>query len=143
MSERVLEALRIAVIAHEGQRDKGGNPYLLHPIRVADLVKTEDEKVLALLHDTVEDAGVSLEDVRERFGAEIAEALDHLTHRDGESYSEYLGRVIENPLAARVKLADLRDNMDLTRLERPTERDFRREKKYADAMYRIAMAISA
>ena len=140
MSEKVLEALRIAAEAHEEQRDKGGSPYILHPIRVADMVETEDEKILALLHDTVEDAGISLDYIRSIYGDEIADALDHMSHRDGESYTDYIGRVMENPLSARVKLADLRDNMDLSRLDGITEKDLKREKKYADAMYRIAIA---
>lgn len=137
MSDKEYEALRLAIRAHDGQYDKGGSPYILHPIAVARQVSGENEKVLALLHDTVEDTDVTNEEVRKQFGSEIADALDCLTHRDGESYGEYLSRVMTNKLAITVKLADLHNNMDLSRIKNPTEKDRKRLEKYKAAESRL------
>lgn len=123
--------------AHQGQLDKAGAPYYLHPFAVADLVTDEALKVLAYLHDTVEDAPevVSVALVRDEFGDEIADALDVLTHRDGEPYSEYLLRVKSNRMAAAVKVVDLKHNMDLSRFRNPTEKDIQRvQEKYVPAL---------
>lgn len=130
MSDKEFEALQVAVRAHDGQYDKGGSPYILHPITVAKSVTGEKEKVLALLHDTVEDTSVTNDDIRKEFGNTIADALDCLTHRDGESYDDYISRVCTNQLAIDVKLADLHNNMDLSRIPNPTEKDLKRVEKY-------------
>lgn len=90
----------------------------------------EKKKVLALLHDTVEDTSVTNDDIRKEFGDVIADALDCLTHRDEESYDEYIDRVCTNPLAVEVKLADLHNNMDLSRIPNPTEKNLARIEKY-------------
>ncbi len=137
MGNKEYEALQLAIRAHDGQYDKGGSPYILHPIAVAKQVSGEDEKVLALLHDTVEDTDVTNEEVRKRFGNVIADALDCLTHRDGEAYGEYLSRVMTNKLAITVKLADLHNNMVLSRIKNPTEKDRKRLEKYKAAESRL------
>ena len=90
----------------------------------------EKEKILALLHDTVEDTNVTNDDIRNEFGNTIADALDCLTHREGESYDSYIDRVCTNPLAIDVKLADLHNNMDLSRIQNPTDKDLARVEKY-------------
>lgn len=130
MGDKEYEALQLAVRAHDGQYDKGGSPYILHPIAVAKQVTDEKEKILALLHDTVEDTNVTNDDIRKEFGNTIADALDCLTHREGESYDSYIDRVCTNPLAIDVKLADLHNNMDLSRIQNPTDKDLARVEKY-------------
>ena len=136
------KAAKLAEKAHQGQVDKGGQPYILHPRRVMEQCETETEKIVAILHDVMEDTPYTLEDLRqEGFSEEVLEALLCLTHRGGESYMAYIGRVCENPLAARVKYADLQDNMDLRRIPEPTERDFARLEKYKGAKVRIEKAL--
>ena len=136
------KAAKLAEKAHQGQVDKGGQPYILHPGRVMEQCETETEKIVALLHDVMEDTPYTLEDLRqEGFSEEVLEALLCLTHREGEPYMAYIERVCENPLAARVKYADLQDNMDLRRIPEPTERDFARLEKYKGAKARIEKAL--
>ena len=136
------KATRLAEKAHQGQLDKGGHPYILHPKRVAEKCATKTEKITALLHDVLEDSEYTLDDLRkEGFGEDILEALTYLTHRDGEGYAEYIERICENPLAVRVKYADLQDNMDISRIPNPTERDYARLEKYKKALARIEKAM--
>lgn len=120
-----------------GQKDKAGKRYYLHPKRLASQCQDDDQKIVAYLHDTVEDNPrmFSIEKARRLFGDEVADALNALTHREGESYPAYLARVKRNPLALHVKLLDLRDNMDLSRISNPTEKDINRVKnKYQPAL---------
>ena len=126
-------ALEIAKRAHQGQVDKGGHPYIEHPMAVAEGVKGEKEKTLAYLHDVAEDTPVSLESLRCLFGDEIGDALALLTHEEGVPYMEYVKRLAVNPLARAVKLADLENNMDLRRIAQVTEKDVRRLEKYRKA----------
>jgi len=129
------QALFLALKVHRGQTDKGGAPYILHPLRVMLSLDEPEEMIAAALHDTLEDGGLSLEELRHRgFPDEVVRALDALTRRPGESYSEYLGRVRENPTAVRVKVADLRDNLDESRIPNPTDRDRERGEKYREAL---------
>ncbi|MDY3033504.1 MAG: HD domain-containing protein [Odoribacter sp.] len=117
-TKKILDkALEIAYKAHAGQLDKGGNPYILHPLRVALHCRTEEEKMVALLHDVLEDTAVTLEDLeREGFPEEVLEAVEYLTKKDGEDYQTFIKRVSHRTLAIRVKLRDLEDNMDESRL---------------------------
>lgn len=118
MKNMINKALKIATKAHEGQTDKGGQPYIFHPIRVALNCKTEEEKIVALLHDVVEDTSITLEDLRmEGFDNEILEAIKCLTKIDGESYPDFIKRVVQNRIATHVKIEDIRDNMDVSRLD--------------------------
>ena len=111
------KALNIAYKAHLGQLDKAGAPYILHPMRVALHCQTENEKIAALLHDVIEDTPVTLEDLKnEGFSDEVLAALKCLTMMEGEDYKTFVQRVATNPLAIRVKIQDLKDNMDLSRL---------------------------
>lgn len=124
-------ALRIASEAHSGQKDRGGKPYILHPIRVAERCKTRIAKVVALLHDVVEDTDVTLEDLLEAgFPAEVVSSVGLLTRHDGEDYQEYIERVAESAVATEVKIADLCENMDITRLKTLTKNDLERLRKY-------------
>ncbi len=119
---------------HQGQTDKAGAPYVTHPARVAGRMESPEEQVVAWLHDTVEDTALSLSAIRERFGQETAEAVDAISRRDGEAWDDYLLRVRGNPIARRVKISDLIDNSNLSRLPRVTMRDVERQKKYNAAL---------
>jgi (p)ppGpp synthase/HD superfamily hydrolase len=124
-------ALEIAIKAHTGQVDKGGQPYILHPIRVMLRVSSLPAKITALLHDVVEDSDISIEDLRrEGFAEPILEAVEALTKGKGEDRLSAAHRAAQNPLALEVKLADLAENMDLSRIPHPTEEDYDRIKEY-------------
>lgn len=113
----IAKALDIAYNSHKGQVDKGGNPYILHPIRVALHCQNEDEKIVALLHDVVEDTDVTIENLRiEGFDQHILDAIEALTKVEGENYEQFIQRVAQNDLATRVKIQDLKDNMDTSRI---------------------------
>lgn len=127
-------AIAIAAFEHAGQTDKGGQPYILHPIRVMLAMSTDEDRIVAVLHDIVEDTEVTLAKIGDEFGGNVAGAVDALTKRHGESYSAYLARVGANPIARRVKMADLADNCNLKRLGRePTAEDAKRLARYQDA----------
>lgn len=127
-------ALRIAYDAHHGQRDKSGLPYIHHPLHLAEQMEDEYSCAAALLHDVMEDTAVTRAEL-ERAGipAPVLEALALLTHAPAEPYPDYIVRLAANPIARAVKLADLRHNSDLTRLDEVTEADLRRVKKYRAA----------
>lgn len=128
-------AIVIASEAHLGQKDKAGKPYILHPLRVATKLQDPRDQIVAVLHDVFEDCpGYSTEQFRDSFGDEICDALDAITKIEGEDYADYLERVRQNPIAARVKIEDLKDNSDLTRLDNPGKEDFERVNKYAAAL---------
>jgi (p)ppGpp synthase/HD superfamily hydrolase len=125
------DAISIAAQAHRGQRDKAGAPYLLHPLRLMLRMDSEATMMAAVLHDVVEDSDWTLEGLRERgFPEEVVEAVACLTHRDGESYEEFVERLRPNPLARRVKIADLEDNMNVLRIGRLGPNDLQRLEKY-------------
>lgn len=136
------KAIEIATKAHAGQVDKGGNPYIFHPLRVMLSRGSELEQICAVLHDVVEDTPITLEEVaKQGFSDEIIEALDCLTKRAGENYDAYIDRVLTNQTACSVKLADLCDNIDLTRIKNPMDKDKERIKKYNEAAYKISEAL--
>ena len=130
----IERAFQIAARAHEGQTDKQGLPYILHPLRVMSAVEGDDARIVAILHDVIEDTSVTADDLRrEDFGEPILEALDRLTHRKGEPYAEYVIRCKGHEIARRVKLADLEDNSRPSRaILRPDriEPDIERVRKY-------------
>jgi (p)ppGpp synthase/HD superfamily hydrolase len=131
-------AIDIAISAHAGQVDKGGRPYIKHPVAVMHAVESADAKIVAVLHDVVEDSDVSLAALRAAgFPQHIVEAIDALSRRDGELYSEFIDRVKEVELARVVKLADLKHNSDTSRLSTISKRTMRRLKKYAKAIRRL------
>jgi HD domain len=129
-------AIAIAAEAHAGQRDKGGAPYILHPLRIMLTVSSTAERIVAVLHDVCEDCpGWTFERLRaEGFADQIIEALQSVTKRDGESYEDFIVRAAGNPIGRAVKLADLRDNSDPSRIATPSKRDFERIEKYRAAI---------
>lgn len=128
------KAIEIAVKAHKGQKDKAGEVYILHPIRVMLKGKTPEAKICGILHDVLEDTDVTKEELRaEGFSDEIIETLDCVSRKSSESYEEFILRICKNPLAVQVKLADLEDNMDLSRIPSPGPKDFARLEKYKKA----------
>ena len=134
-TEQTKKAMRLSFKAHEGQLDRCGIPYVTHPLHLAEQMSDEDSTVAALLHDVAEDTDYSLEDLRRMaFPPRALEAVALLTHDPVEPYLDYVARVKQNPVARTVKLADLRHNSDLTRLDTVTERDLARVEKYAAAL---------
>lgn len=125
-------AIEIATEAHRGQVDKAGNDYIQHPLRVMAAGKTTNEKIVGVLHDVVEDADWTFERLAaEGFSSEIIEALQCVTKlSEEEPYDEFIERVKASRLAVAVKLNDLADNMDIRRLGKLTEKDFKRLQKY-------------
>ena len=125
------KAIEIAELAHDGQIDKANKPYIGHPKRVMNAVETLSAKIVAVLHDAVEDTDLTLEDLRVAgFSDVIIEAIDAITKREGEKLNDYLRRVMDNEIALRVKIADMTDNMDLSRISNPTEKDRERIRIY-------------
>ena len=129
------QAIAIALEAHRGQVDKAAQPYILHPLRVMLKMNTDKEMIVAVLHDVVEDSKISLEDLQSRgFFGEIIDAVKCCTKKHGMPYEEYIQQIGKNPLASRVKIADLQDNMNLARLPHPSQDDFDRVDKYREAL---------
>lgn len=127
----VEDAVSIAARAHSGQKDKAGAPYLLHPLRMMLRMETEAAMMAAVLHDVVEDTEWTLERLREAgFSEGVLEAVDCLTHREGESYEEFVERVRTNPIARQVKIADLEDNMNVRRMNQLGPKELERLEKY-------------
>jgi (p)ppGpp synthase/HD superfamily hydrolase len=132
--ELLAKAVKIATEAHEGQKDRYGAPYILHPLRVMQRLITPAEKTAGILHDVVEDTNWTFESLRkEGFSDDLLEALKAVTKENGEDYEQFVRRSAANPLARRVKLADLEDNMDLRRMPQLTEKDVPRLEKYVKA----------
>jgi (p)ppGpp synthase/HD superfamily hydrolase len=131
--ERLDKALLIATNAHHGQFDKGGTPYILHPLKVMHYLKSNDEELMcmALLHDVVEDTKVTYKDLRDEGTSErIISALKCLTKQPGQTLEEYKEVIFSNTDAMKVKMADLRHNSDIRRLKGVTEKDLARMAKY-------------
>jgi (p)ppGpp synthase/HD superfamily hydrolase len=131
---RLQLAIAVATKAHAGQTDKAGMPYMDHPRRVAEQLKDNDLKIIAYLHDVVEDTEITLTDVQEMFGSEIAVEVEALTKRENEPYAAFIQRVAPRQRARKVKIADLKDNLDLKRLVRITQKDRDRAEKYKQAL---------
>jgi len=128
------KAIAIAVNAHRGQTDKVGQPYILHPLRMMLRLENENERIVAVLHDVLEDTAVTVDDLRrEGFPEEILVALAHVTKREGEDYQAFVARAAGNSIARRVKLADLEDNLDVRRLETVGDKEAKRLSKYVVA----------
>lgn len=130
---KVLKAFVVAYLAHYGQVDKAGKPYIFHPMYVARKVRGRDAKIVALLHDTEEDTCISDTYVRNIFGDKIADAVKLLSHDKKISYNDYISAIKTNSLATAVKLKDLEHNMNLNRLKNITEVDMLRVEKYRTA----------
>lgn len=138
--------LVLAVNGHAGMFDKGGNPYILHPLKVMYFLKTDDEELqcIAIGHDLVEDTGMTYQELRNRGMTErIIDGIRCLTKVPGETYEEYKAKVKSNVDAIRVKMCDLRHNSDLRRLKGVTEKDLARHKKYTEFYAELSSALSA
>ncbi|MEI6554601.1 MAG: GTP pyrophosphokinase [Paludibacter sp.] len=138
MQLQLEKAISIALLAHKGQIDKGGNPYILHPLRIMIGMPTIEEKIVAVLHDVLEDSNITIQNLREEnYSEKILNALTLLTKNENQSYNEYISEIKKNTLATKVKLADLRDNMDKNRIINPNEKDIERMNKYIKAFKQL------
>jgi (p)ppGpp synthase/HD superfamily hydrolase len=131
-TEFSIKVMNLAYTAHHGQFDKGGVPYIFHPIHLAEGMDDEISTCVALLHDTVEDTDVTLEQLAQGFPVEVVEAVALLTHAEDVEYFDYIRAIKQNPIAVKVKLADLAHNGDLRRISNQGNAEKRRE-KYAAA----------
>jgi (p)ppGpp synthase/HD superfamily hydrolase len=130
------DAIRLALDAHRGQKDRYGAAYVLHPLRMMNRLTAEPDRIAAVLHDVVEDTTTTGDDLRRQgFGEEIIAAVECLTKRRGEHYDTYIERCKGNPIARRVKLADLEDNLDLRRLDEVKPQDLERLNRYLKAWH--------
>ena len=128
-------AINTAITAHAGQLDKGGTEYINHPIYLALQMNTIEEKIVALLHDVIEDSDLyPIQDVEPCFGKIIFDAVDCITKRNGEKYEDYLIRVKSNPIALKVKMADIDHNLQLDRIPVVTEKHLKMAEKYREAL---------
>lgn len=128
-------AMNLAYIKHANQLDKAGLPYVFHPLHVAEQMDDEASTVVALLHDVLEDTDTTVNEIRLLgFSNEIIQALSVLTHDGGVSYQEYIKTIAKNPLATKVKIADLEHNADLTRLDNVSEQDKLSQQKYIESL---------
>ena len=132
-------AIEIATEAHQGQFDKAGRDYIGHPLRVMEMGKTEEEKIVGVLHDVIEDTDWTFEKLAEEgFSDEVIAALRCITKiSENENYDDFIDRVKKNPLAVAVKINDLTDNMDIRRLPYLSDKDVKRLKKYLKAYKRL------
>ena len=131
--EMLAQMLHIATTAHHGQFDRGGNPYILHPLKVMHYLKSDDEELMcmALGHDVIEDTNTTYKDLREAGMSErVIDGIRALTKQPGQTYDEYKAGVFASEDAMRVKMADLRHNTDIRRLKGVTEKDIARVAKY-------------
>ncbi|MGF6355465.1 (p)ppGpp synthase/HD superfamily hydrolase [Paenibacillus sp. 4624] len=131
-------AISVALQAHKGQLDKGGHPYILHPLAVMNRVESMEEKIVAVLHDVIEDSEVTIEELRGLgFSEEILTAIQLLTRSTEDSYEEFIEKTTTNRVARNVKIADIKENMDISRIKNPTEEDVHRLEKYRKALERL------
>lgn len=138
MTQTLERAIAIAATAHAGQVDKGGAPYILHPLKVMLRMTTLEERIVAVLHDVVEDCEISLDDLRkEGFSEVVLGAIESVTKAPGESYEDFVERAAQNPIGRVVKLADLEENSDLSRIASPSWEDLERIEKYRRAIGRL------
>ena len=135
-NEQFQMALELAVEKHKNQTDKAGNPYILHPLHVMENVNSKEGKIVAILHDIIEDTDIT-EDYLLKIGLSkrIVDAVVALTRSKDMDYQEYIKNLSSNPLAKEVKLADLEHNMDLKRLPTLEEKDLERNRKYQIAYH--------
>jgi len=139
-NQQLALAIKIAAEGHLHQVDKGGKPYILHPIKVMHYLKTDDMELMAIgvLHDVVDDCDVTLQDLRDQgFSERVVTGVWLLSNIENIPYEEYIERMLDNEDAMRIKLADLRHNTDVRRLKGLTQKDFERMEKYHTAYKKI------
>lgn len=137
MPDSLEDAIILACTAHRRQVDKGGAPYILHPLRVMLAVSGDERRIAAVLHDVVEDCGIDPATIADRFGDAVAQAVVALSCGEGEDYDAFIERCARDPIARDVKRADIADNLDLSRLPTITPRDHERIAKYRRALDRL------
>ena len=131
----IEKAIKIAIKAHEGQKDKSGKAYILHPLRIMSSFKNENEQIIAILHDVIEDSDYTYDDLRNNgFSEDIINAIDSVTKRENENYFDFINRSKKNNLGRKIKIADINDNLDLSRLDNPQKEDYERIEKYKRAL---------
>ncbi|MDP9698342.1 MULTISPECIES: HD domain-containing protein [Paenibacillus] len=134
----IESAISLALQAHKGQLDKGGQPYILHPLAVMNRVESMEEKIVAVLHDAIEDSEVTIEELRGLgFSEEILTAIQLLTRSTEDSYEEFIEKTTTNRTARNVKIADIKENMNISRIKNPTQEDYNRLDKYRKALERL------
>lgn len=134
-TDMTKKAMKLCFEAHRNQVDKSGMPYVFHPFHLAEQMRDEITTVTALLHDVVEDTDITLADLSAMgFPGEVIDALALLARDDSVPYTDYIALIKNNPVAKAVKLADLRHNSDLSRLDEITEKALERAEKYAKAI---------
>lgn len=130
----IEKSLAIALRAHTGVTDKAGHAYILHPLRVMAKMTTDNEMSAALLHDVIEDSDITAADLlSEGIPSEVVDAVLCLTKCEGESYQDFVLRAKQNPIARKVKIADIEDNINVLRIAQLTEKDLARVAKYHTA----------
>lgn len=141
-NKHLERAIQIATEAHKGQYDKSGKPYILHPLRVMLRMNTPEQMMAGVLHDVVEDTSWTLTQLREEgFPEEVVQAVDCLSRREDESYDQFVERLLPHPIARKVKLADLEDNMDIRRLSGSlSDKDVDRVNRYIKYWRIVAQA---
>lgn len=132
-------AIEIAVVAHKGMKDKGGDPYILHPLRMMMAVETNDEKIIAVLHDVVEDTDWTFDRLKEEgLSDNLLEALRSVTKlTENENYESFIERALTNPIGRKVKIADIKDNLDIKRIGLLKPKDMDRINKYKKALEKL------
>jgi len=134
-TELTKKALKLSFAAHKDQIDKSGIPYVYHPFHLAEQMDTEETVTVALLHDVIEDSDYTLDDIRDMgFPDKVVNALSLMTHNKSVPYMDYVAKIKENPIARVVKLADLRHNSDLSRLDSVDQKALERVEKYRQAV---------
>ncbi|MCF6190646.1 MAG: hypothetical protein L3J51_09210 [Cocleimonas sp.] len=134
----IEKSLEIALKAYSGQRDKAGKTYILHPLRLMSKMETEEEMSVALLHDVIEDSDITAEDLLNNgIPSNVVDAVQCLTKNRGESYDDFIERVLENSLAAKIKKTDIEDNINILRLNTVSDADLARIAKYHKAWHII------
>lgn len=138
----IEKSLQIALRAHAGQKDKAGKTYLLHPLRVMSKMESPEQMSVALLHDVIEDSSITASDLlAEGLPASVVDAVQLLSKNESDTYEVFIERLVSNKLAARVKLADIEDNINILRLTEVGQKDFERLVKYHAAWKRLVDAI--
>jgi (p)ppGpp synthase/HD superfamily hydrolase len=134
-TEQTKKALKLCFEAHKDQRDKSDIPYVFHPFHLAEQMTTEETTVVALLHDVIEDTEYTVKDLVEMgFSPKMIDAIVLMTHEEGVDYMDYVRKIKTNPIAKAVKLADLKHNSDLTRLDAVDEKALKRREQYLEAI---------
>ncbi len=134
----IEKSLEIALTAYSGKKDKAGKPYILHPIRLMTRMKTDEEMAAALLHDVIEDSEISEKDlINNSIPPKVVDAVSSLTRLKNERYENFINRILNNPLACKIKKADIEDNLNILRLKSLNDEDLKRVARYHRAWVKL------